>query len=135
MHSSVYINTWLLARGDLILPVYQLISNLLTWIGNLKFKKIQIRMQSGWAEFDPGESVLQLLVRMGEWVLAYSLYSMVSYYQAVMTDTDPSLEKPRKEFRMRQPLLKVILEFLTPVFTTDLNFNKLYNILYYCKNC
>ena len=32
---SVYVNTRPLARGDLILPVDQLISNLLAWIGDL----------------------------------------------------------------------------------------------------
>ena len=35
--SSVYINICPLAHGDLILPVDQLISNLLAWIGNLDF--------------------------------------------------------------------------------------------------
>ena len=41
---SVYVNTRPLARGDLILLADQLISNPLTWIGNLKFKEIQIRV-------------------------------------------------------------------------------------------
>ena len=58
---SVHVNTRPLARGDLILLADQLISNLLIRIGNLKFKKIQICMKSKWAEFDPGESIRQLL--------------------------------------------------------------------------
>ena len=43
---SEYVNTRLLARGDLILPADQWISNLLTWIGNLilvaKFRHLKI---------------------------------------------------------------------------------------------
>ena len=41
---SVYINTHPLDHGDLTLPADQLISNLLAWIGNLKFKKSKICM-------------------------------------------------------------------------------------------
>ena len=46
-----YVNTHQLARSDLMLLVNQLISNLLAQIGNLKFKKFKIYMQSGLAEF------------------------------------------------------------------------------------
>ena len=45
--TSVHVNTYPLAHGDLILLADQLISNLFAWIGNFKFKKIQIHMQSG----------------------------------------------------------------------------------------
>ena len=38
---SVYVSTRLLAHGDLMLLADQLISNLLTQIGDLKFKKIK----------------------------------------------------------------------------------------------
>ena len=45
--SKAVYTTRLLARGDLILAADQLISNLLTRIGDLKCKKIQICMYSG----------------------------------------------------------------------------------------
>ena len=53
-------NTRPLIRGDLILPADQLISNKLAQMGNLKFKKIQICIQSGQAKFDLGESVFSV---------------------------------------------------------------------------
>ena len=64
LQTSVNVNTRPLARGDLISLVDRLISNLLTRIADLKFKKIQICMQSG--QVDPGESIWQLLTRIGE---------------------------------------------------------------------
>ena len=55
---SVYMLT--LTRSPVVTLSYradQLISGLLAWIGDLNFKKIQICMQSGQAEFDLRESV------------------------------------------------------------------------------
>ena len=74
---SVYVNTRPLARGDMILPVDQSISNLLTQIGDLKFKKIQIHMESGQVEFALGKSILQLLVWIGEQGSILSIFSDV----------------------------------------------------------
>ena len=44
-----------LARGELILLADNFMSNLLAQFGDLKFKKIQKRIQSGCAEFDLNE--------------------------------------------------------------------------------
>ena len=52
--------TLTLACEDLILLADRLISNLLTWIGDLEFMKIQISMQSGQAKFDPGQPILSV---------------------------------------------------------------------------
>ena len=68
---SVYVNS----HGDLMLPGDQLISNLLAWIGDLKFKKIQISMWSGQVELDPGKSILHLLAQIGEWGSFLSIHT------------------------------------------------------------